>query len=64
LRISGSSGLRAEELQDAMIIHLTEASRCASKGAHAVLVFDDAGWHTSPKLCVPDSLFERDQFGA
>ena len=25
-------------------------------GAHAVLVLDGAGWHTSPKLRVPDNI--------
>ncbi len=35
---------------------LAEISRSATKGAHAVLVLDQAGWHTSPKLTVPDNI--------
>ena len=35
---------------EAMNIHLAEISLGVSEGAHAVLVLDGAGWHTSPKL--------------
>jgi DDE superfamily endonuclease len=41
---------------EAMNIHLAEISRSVSEGAHAVLVLDGAGWHTSPKLCVPENV--------
>jgi len=41
---------------EAMAIHLAEISRNVTAGAHAVLVLDQAGWHTSPKLCVPDNI--------
>lgn len=41
---------------EAMNIHLVEISRCVTEGAHAVLVLDRAGWHTSPKLCVPENI--------
>ncbi len=41
---------------DAMTIHLAEISRSVTHGAHAVLVLDQAGWHTSPKLCVPENI--------
>jgi len=41
---------------DAMNIHLAEISRSVTHGAHAVLVLDQAGWHTSPKLHVPENI--------
>jgi hypothetical protein len=41
---------------DAMTIHLAEISRHVTTGAHAVLVLDQAGWHTSPKLRVPENI--------
>ncbi len=39
---------------EAMNVHLAEISRSVAAGAHAVLVLDQAGWHTSPKLRVPE----------
>ena len=41
---------------EAMSIHLAEISRGVSQGAHAVLVLDGAGWHTSPRLRVPENI--------
>ena len=41
---------------DAMTIHLAEISRHVTAGAHAVLVLDQAGWHTSPKLRMPENI--------
>jgi len=41
---------------EAMNIHLAEISRSVTHGAHAVLVLDQAGWHTSPKLHVPENI--------
>ncbi len=40
----------------AMNLHLVEISRAVALGAHAVLVMDQAGWHTSTKLAVPDNI--------
>jgi len=40
----------------AMDAHLAEISRRVAEGAHAVLVLDQAGWHTSPRLRVPDNI--------
>ena len=40
----------------AMEAHLAEIGRRVSPGAHAVLVLDGAGWHTSPRLRVPDNI--------
>lgn len=39
-----------------MALHLKEIGRAVAPGAHAVLVLDGAGWHTSPALAVPDNL--------
>jgi transposase len=36
-----------------MQLHLDEISRRVAKGAHAVLLLDRAGWHTTAKLEVP-----------
>lgn len=41
---------------EAMNVHLAEISSHVSAGAHAVLVLDRAGWHTSPRLCVPENI--------
>jgi len=41
---------------EAMEAHLAEIGRRVTVGAHAVLVLDGAGWHTSPKLRVPDNI--------
>ncbi len=41
---------------EAMNVHLAEISRHVTEGAHAVLVLDQAGWHTSPKLRVPENI--------
>ena len=40
----------------AMNEHLAEISRCVSLGAIAVVVLDGAGWHSSPRLVVPDNI--------
>ena len=37
-----------------MQLHLDEISRNVAEGAHAVLLLDRAGWHTTGKLDVPD----------
>ena len=41
---------------EAMNIHLAEMARRVAERAHAVLVLDGAGWHTSPRLRVPDNI--------
>jgi transposase len=33
-----------------MALHLDAVSQAAPSGRHAVLVLDQAGWHTTPKL--------------
>ena len=40
----------------AMAAHLAEISQSVDPGAHAVLMLDQAGWHMSAKLAVPDNI--------
>lgn len=40
----------------AMQAHLKEISSQVATGAHAVVLLDQAGWHVSTKLIVPDNL--------
>lgn len=40
----------------AMGEHLNLISAEVAPGAHAILIVDQAGWHTSPKLEVPDNI--------
>jgi transposase len=39
-----------------MQLHLAEIARAVAAGAHAVVLLDQAGWHTSAKLEVPDNI--------
>ena len=41
---------------EAMQLHLDEIAKDIEPGRHAVLMLDKAGWHTSPKLDVPNNL--------
>jgi transposase len=41
---------------EAMALHLEEISAVVAPGAHAILVLDQAGWHVSSKLLVPDNI--------
>jgi len=41
---------------EAMQLHLKEISCHVAEGAHAVLILDRAGWHTTGKLDVPDNI--------
>ena len=40
----------------AMQAHLDEISHTVARGAHAVLLMDRAGWHTTAKLTVPKNI--------
>ena len=40
----------------AMTAHLAEISAAVEPGAHAVLILDQAGWHVSKALVVPDNI--------
>ena len=39
-----------------MEAHLVEISATVEPGAPAVLILDQAGWHMSPKLDIPDNI--------
>ena len=41
---------------DMMQLHLDEISRNVAEGAHAVLLLDRAGWHTTGKLDMPKNI--------
>jgi len=41
---------------EAMQLHLDEISRHVAEGAHAVLLLDRAGWHTTSNLNVPKNI--------
>src|SRR5829696_7436137 len=41
---------------EAMQLHLDAISRKVTRGAHAVLLLDRAGWHTTDKLEVPKNI--------
>ena len=39
-----------------MAAQLAEISQAVAPSAHAVLLLDQAGWHITPKLKVPDNI--------
>jgi transposase len=39
-----------------MALHLAAISEAVAPGRHAALLVDQAGWHTSAKLQVPDNI--------
>jgi len=39
-----------------MNLHLQEISEIISPGAHAIVIVDQAGWHFSKNLQIPDNL--------
>jgi hypothetical protein len=41
---------------EAMQEHLREISTHVARGAHAVLLLDRAGWHTTKRLDVPRNI--------
>jgi len=41
---------------EAMQWHLDEISSQVTPGAHAILIVDRAGWHTTNKLVIPDNI--------
>ena len=55
-RRTGAAVVMPEVNTEAMEAHLAEIGRRVSPGAHAVLVLDGAGWHSSPRLRVPDNI--------
>jgi len=40
----------------AMNLHLAEIAKDVAPGRHAILLLDQAGWHTSPKLEIPVNI--------
>ena len=52
----GAAVAMPEANTEAMGAHLAEIGKRVAEGAHAVLVLDGAGWHTSPRLRVPDNI--------
>jgi len=42
--------------REAMDQHLAEISRHVTPGCHAIVIMDQAGWHTTDKLTVPDII--------
>jgi transposase len=41
---------------EAMQLHLDEISKSVTKGYHAVIVMDDAGWHLAKELQIPKNI--------
>lgn len=41
---------------EAMDLHLAEIATHVKPGAHAAVLLDQAGWHTSRRLTVPDNI--------
>ena len=41
---------------EAMQLHLEEISANIAVGAHAILIFDRAGWHTTPSLAMSENI--------
>ncbi|KPF50017.1 transposase [Novosphingobium sp. AAP1] len=41
---------------ETMALHLAEISLAVAPGSHAVVLMDQAGWHTTGKLEVPSNI--------
>ena len=41
---------------EAMNLHLKEISTAVAHRAHAIILVDQAGWHLSHALCIPDNM--------
>ena len=39
-----------------MTLHLAEISQAVAPGAHALVLLDQAGWHLSKRLVIPDNV--------
>ena len=55
-RAAGAAIVMPYANTEAMNKHLEEISKAVSPGAHAVLVHDGAGWHSSSELAVPANI--------
>jgi transposase len=41
---------------EAMALELAEISQAVAPGAHALVLLDQAGWHLSMRLVIPDNI--------
>ncbi len=41
---------------EGMSLHLAEVSQAVTPGAHAVVLLDQAGWHSSKHVVIPDNI--------
>ncbi len=55
-RSTGAALVQPRCNTEAMQRHLDEISSQVQVGAHALLLLDQAGWHTTDKLKVPDNI--------
>lgn len=55
-RGTGAAVVMPKANTQAMQLHLEEIGRAVAPGAHAVLLFDRAAWHTTPALKLPPNL--------
>ena len=55
-RATGAALVMPHANTEAMNAHLAEISRNVASGAHALLVLDGAGWHSSKSLAVPENV--------
>jgi len=55
-RGTGASLALPSAATEAMQLHLDEIARFVARGAHAVLLLDRAGWHTTTALAVPRNI--------
>ena len=55
-RDKGAALVMPEANTEAMELHLKEISKAVSEGAHAVIIIDGAGWHTTNALKVPENM--------
>ena len=42
--------------REGMSLHLAEIAQAVAPGAHAIVLLDQAGWHLSSKLVVPENI--------
>ena len=55
-RATGAALVMPYANTEAMNRHLAEIAKAVSPGAHALLVLDGAGWHSTKELVVPPNL--------
>ena len=55
-RGTGAALIMPQADTGAMNKHLEEISREVAEGAHAVIILDQAGWHTTGRLKIPENL--------